>query len=184
MNKKILIGSIIAVAVLIGVSFTSVVGYNSVTSDMKASPLFTVRSSRALDKESKDLSCDYVGKDREILITLPKRNDRTIEMKKAIDILTKMDGIAFNRFIKLSINRLYQDSTIRNDEIPKLIMALHQLKTNPKNIRNELADMTDRTLTGRTLIECILNFILDILWYIILLFSMATSNCDTLQGHL
>ena len=37
MNKKILIGSIIAVAILILVSFSSVVGYNSVESDLDIS---------------------------------------------------------------------------------------------------------------------------------------------------
>ncbi len=62
MNNKILIGSIIAVAILIGVSFTSVVGYNSIESDKKLSPLFNIRTSRAVDKDSKDLSCEYVGK--------------------------------------------------------------------------------------------------------------------------
>jgi len=190
MNKKILIGSIIAVAILVLVSFTGVVGYQTTKSSTiaKASPLFTVRSSRAIDEESKDIACDYVGKDREILITLPKRNDRTIEMKKSIDILTKMDGIAFNRFIKLLINRLYRDSTIRNDEIPKIIMALYQLKTNPENIRNELADMTDKTQTQNffclftlgTLIECISSFIfitiLFIIVYILWLFYPTGGN--------
>ena len=51
-NKKILLGSIIAVAVLIGVSFTSVVGYSSVKSNSAInSPLFNVRTNRAIDKE-------------------------------------------------------------------------------------------------------------------------------------
>ncbi|UCD14786.1 MAG: hypothetical protein JSW60_06660 [Thermoplasmatales archaeon] len=35
MKKEILIGSIIAVAILIGVSFTSVVGYNAATPEIK-----------------------------------------------------------------------------------------------------------------------------------------------------
>jgi len=57
MNNKILIGSIIAVAVLVLVSFTGVVGYQTTKSSTiaKASPLFTVRSSRAIDGESKDI---------------------------------------------------------------------------------------------------------------------------------
>ncbi len=57
MNKKILIGSIIAVAILILVSFTGVVGYQTTKSSTiaKASPLFTVRSSRAIDEESEDI---------------------------------------------------------------------------------------------------------------------------------
>jgi hypothetical protein len=42
MNKKILIDSIIAVEILVLVSFTSVVGYISVESDVKISPLFNI----------------------------------------------------------------------------------------------------------------------------------------------
>ena len=42
MNNKILIGSIASVVILILVSFTSVVGYNSVESDVKVSPLFNI----------------------------------------------------------------------------------------------------------------------------------------------
>jgi len=74
MNKKILIGSIIAVAILILVSFTSVVGYRRVESNVKDSPLFNIRSSRAVDKEGKDFTTDYVGKGEEINIPVPKRN--------------------------------------------------------------------------------------------------------------
>jgi len=72
MNKKILIGSIIAVVILVLVSFTGVVGYQTTKSSTiaKASPLFTVRSSRAIDEESEDLSCDYIGKGKPTLITI------------------------------------------------------------------------------------------------------------------
>ena len=63
MNKKILLGSIIAAVILVLVSFTSVVGYSSVKSTSgKASPLFSIRTSRAIDEETKDFTCDYVGK--------------------------------------------------------------------------------------------------------------------------
>ena len=64
MNKKILIGSIIAVTILIGVSFTSVVGYRSVASDVKASPLFNIRTSRAIDEEEKGLRCEMCIRER------------------------------------------------------------------------------------------------------------------------
>jgi len=58
--KKILVGSIIVVAVLIGVPSTSVVGYNIVKSDVKASLLFTIGTNRAIDEESKDCYCRNV----------------------------------------------------------------------------------------------------------------------------
>ena len=48
MNKKILIGSIIAVVILVLVSFTGVVGYQTTKSSTiaRASPLFKVRTNR------------------------------------------------------------------------------------------------------------------------------------------
>ena len=125
MNKKILIGSIIAVAILILVSFTSVVGYNSVTSDIKVSPLFTVRSSRALDKESKGLTCDYVGKGEEISIQLPTRDNKIHSIQKFIG---RMDDKTFNRFVALVISRLNQDDKIKDVDTLETINALHRLR--------------------------------------------------------
>jgi len=61
MNKKILIGSIIAVAILVGVSLTSVVGYQSVESNFKESPLFNVRSNRAIEKDGSIVTYNYIG---------------------------------------------------------------------------------------------------------------------------
>ena len=77
MNKKILISSIIAVAILILVSFTGVVGYQTTQSSTmaRASPLFAVRSSRAIDEESKDIVCDYIGKGN--TFPIPRRDDKT-----------------------------------------------------------------------------------------------------------
>jgi len=94
MNKKILIGSIIAVTVLIGVSFTSVVGHRSVASDVKASPLFNIRSSRAIDEESEELSCAYVGKGNNINLLLPIRNHQEITFSNN----TNMNGIYTLKF--------------------------------------------------------------------------------------
>ena len=51
MEKRILIGSIIAVVILILLSFTSAIGYRSIESDVKVSPLFNIRSSKAIGKE-------------------------------------------------------------------------------------------------------------------------------------
>ena len=103
MNKKILLGSSLgAVAILILVSFTGVVGYQTTKSSTiaKASPLFTVRSSRAIDKESKDLTCDYVGKGEESVLSIPKRDGRIALVQKFIDRISKMDDETFHRLIQ------------------------------------------------------------------------------------
>ncbi len=99
MNNKILIGSIIATAVLIGVSFTSVVGYRIVASEMKVSPLFNIRTSRAIDKESQDLSCEYVGKGNEINILLPIKNQKAELIDNIINRIQNMDDKTYNKFV-------------------------------------------------------------------------------------
>jgi len=143
MNNKILIGSIIAGAVLIGVSFTSVVGYRSVASDMKASPLFNIRSSRAVEKESWDLSCTYVGKGDECILAIPKRDNRTILVQQTIDGIRKMNEEEFNQFVLFTINKLLCDNKIKEKNIPQLKNLLIHLRNLPEgffetlNFRNE-----------------------------------------------
>ena len=69
MKKVLMLGVTGAVIIiLIMVSFTSVVGYRSVESEVKASPLFHIRTSRAIDVETEDLTCDYVGKGEESIL--------------------------------------------------------------------------------------------------------------------
>ncbi|UCF13146.1 MAG: hypothetical protein JSW06_02535 [Thermoplasmatales archaeon] len=90
MNKKILIGSIIAIAILVLVSFTGVIGYRSIDSDVKVSPLFNIRSSKAIRKESKDIVCDYVGKGAGCILSIPKRNETTSMIFKLLNKITKI----------------------------------------------------------------------------------------------
>ncbi len=126
MNKKILIGSIIAVAILIGVSFTSVVGYRSGASDVKASPLFNIRSSRAIDEENAVLSYEYMGKGEESILSIPKRDNRIELIQKVIDVIRQMDNATFNRYIVSLVPHMKKNghSNISNEEIVNIIIEL------------------------------------------------------------
>ena len=93
----------------------------------RASPLFAVRSSRAIDEESNDIVCDYVGKGKEITILLPTRDKYSIQ--KFIDVIGRMDDETFNRFIALVISRLNQDDKIKDVDIQDIINILHRLRT-------------------------------------------------------
>jgi len=131
MNKKILLGSIIAVVILVLVSFTGVVGYQTTKSSTiaKTSPLFSVRSSRAIDEERKEFTCDYVGKGEENFLSIPKWNDTTIEMQKAIEIISKMEGKLFNKFIVLVIKQMQKDNRKTDKNAHEIIRALKQLRS-------------------------------------------------------
>jgi len=134
MNNKILIGSIIAVTVLIGVSFTSVVGYRSGASDVKASPLFNIRSKRAIDEESEDLSCEYVGKGKESILSFPQRDNRTEIVQKIVKSINQMSDETFEKFVTLFIHQAQKDKRF-NDETPNEIRkAFYLIRYNDKSI--------------------------------------------------
>ena len=134
MKKKIIIGSIIAVAILILVSFTGVVGYQTTKSSTiaRASPLFTVRSSRAIDKESTGLSCDYVGKGEEVGLLIPKRDSETALIQKFADSISKMDDTNFKRFLNLLINKIQEKNEY--EDINEVIKTFQQIRNNPLSI--------------------------------------------------
>ena len=133
MKKKILIGSIIAIIILILVSFTGVVGYHTTKSNVRASPLFNIRTSRAIDEESKDITCDYVGKGEETSIHLSSRMKRTERVQKVISIIGKMDGKAFSKFIGRIILHLKSKEQMADTETSYVIQALHNIRENPND---------------------------------------------------
>ena len=146
MNKKILFTGCIGVAVIIAlVSFTTVVGFQSAKSTYAInSPLFGVRTSRAINEESKDLTCDYAGKGEESILSIPKRDSETSRIQKAIDSISKIDDETFDRLVDFLINR--QGKRIKEENIPEMINVLHQLKINPDEIKNYIADEKENEL--------------------------------------
>ena len=136
MNKIILLGSIIAVVILVLVSFTGVVGYQTTKSSTiaRASPLFSVRTSRAIDEESKDLSCDYVGKNNEMFYKFPKiRQDKNkIKIISIIERISVMNDDDFEELCKKityeRINHMGFLGTYRRE----LINLIKKLRNNPE----------------------------------------------------
>jgi hypothetical protein len=135
MNKKILIGSIIALCILIGVSFTSVVGYRSVDSDVKASPLFNIRSRRAIGEESKGLTSKYVGKGELTNIYVPK----TIATSKSLDtliiIIKRMDDNALQEFSHFIAYHLFKSNELQGYSIKDVFQSLKLLRDEPDSIK-------------------------------------------------
>ena len=166
MNKKILIGSIIAVAILVLVSFTGVVGYQTTKSSTiaRASPLFTVRSSRAIDEESKDLTCDYVGKGEEHNIFLSPRISKVELLDKLANIISKMDDKSFDRFAKIVITNINQNNKINDVEVSneEIAVMLSQLRDNSEVIKNNLMMIDDKEpafVSIQPILFCILLWI-------------------------
>jgi len=172
MEKRILIGSIIAVVILVLVSFTGVVGYQTTKSSAvaKASPLFNVRSKRAIDKDSKDIACDYVGKGEESVLSIPKRDGRTALLQKFIDRISKMDEETCDKYINELFNRLIQEDKIRDSYINRLVTEINQLKINSEKLMNYLFDekLDPPFFTMFWFSGCILFYVLMVIPTIIL----------------
>ena len=126
MNNKILICSIIAVAILVLVSFTGVVGYQTTKSSTiaRASPLFTVRSSRAIDEESRDLSCDYFGKGLDSNINIPMRDGRQLTIQRFTELVKSMDDDKFDKFTVQLVSLLEKQDVNNIDTIINLIKTI------------------------------------------------------------
>jgi len=154
MNKKILIGSIIAVAILILVSFTGVVGYQTTKSSniAKASPLFTIRSSRAVDKDSKDITCSYVGKGEKCLLSIPKLDTR---YQKGIDIIQHLDDKSYDRLIDLAIRMLNSRYTLQEYDIVEITQLVNQYRNNPNMInQNPIKEEPKPSVADTTNCDC------------------------------
>ena len=201
MKEKILIGSILAVIILILVSFTGVVGYQTTKSSTiaRASPLFNIRSSRAIDEESKNIACDYVGKGEGINIPLPTRDSKIILIRKFIDKIAMMDDKAFIWFLSSILNRINYNDRIRDENNIEIMLSLQYLKNNPEDMKEYLFNINsepdnryiferqDYTLYDewipRCLIEYIFFILLDIIGFIIYPFIFLISAMrDCLQS--
>ncbi len=132
MKNKILLGSIIAVVILVLVSFTGVVGYQTAKSSTiaKASPLFNIRTSRAIGKESKDITCDYIGMGEENTLSFPKRDGIKIFMQKIIKIVNQMNDEKLEDLFLTLKNLMQKDDKFNNRDLTKIREPLHQLKLN------------------------------------------------------
>lgn len=107
MDKRILVaGSILAVAILIGVSFTSVVGYsNNNSNSISVSPLYNIRTNRAIDNSNDVTTCDYVGKGKGLTIPISEYDNLEALRQQLLDKIKGMNEIELKALGK-SIIRL------------------------------------------------------------------------------
>lgn len=133
--KSILISSICIPAILIITSFTTVAEYQSNSTNITAaSPLFTIRSNRAIDEESKDIVSDYIGKGKKILFKLPSLNNRNRRLQKVIDRIIMMDDKTFKSFLNLIINEIRNNDKYDEVNINEVITTIQQIRNNLKTI--------------------------------------------------
>jgi len=135
MDKKPLIGvSILAVVLLVMGSLSNVVGYQSVKSALNDSPLFQTRTQRATNQQQNSITSRYLRREEGNLLQFPIRDNQTEQLKKVIDIISKMGEKTFARFTELCIQRIRQDKSLKETNPNDIEKALCLLKT--KSILN------------------------------------------------
>jgi len=135
MNKYPLIGvSTIAVVLLILGSLTNVVGYQSVqSSTVSGSPLFSMRTKRAINEESKDLLISkYLGKTNNINLLIPTQSNQMELFHIAINRIQTMDDSSFERFVRSAVAQLSKQEQLNDITPQQLITGLHQIRDNPQ----------------------------------------------------
>jgi hypothetical protein len=129
--REPLIGvSICAVVLLVLGSFSTVVGYQSVKSTVvNDSPLFSMRTQRATNQQQNSITSRYLGMDRQKLLQFPIQDNKTEQLKKAIEFISKMDDKTFARFTEIFIRNIKQSNTLRDITPTDLLPILRQLRT-------------------------------------------------------
>jgi hypothetical protein len=132
MNIKCVIGSIIVVVAVIGISFTSVVGNKSIESDVNVSPLFNIRTNNAIGKENNNLNCYYANKGK--IISIPKRDDNVIIIQKIVDSIHTMDDETFEKYVNYIICNAHRDKGVNDINPYDIRKALYLLRYSGNSI--------------------------------------------------
>jgi hypothetical protein len=137
MNKKLLLAVSVGAAVLIVfISFTSVVGFQSTKSGFVDTPLFGIRTQRAIQKESNDvLTFDYLGKGQTINIIIPRRESTFELVQRIIERIQEIDDETYEKKVNLFIHQLQQEDILTDVTPEEITNILYQFKENPDVVR-------------------------------------------------
>jgi hypothetical protein len=130
-QKLLLCGSILAVIVLILAGLSPVVSFNTAKSSAVSSPLFRVRTNRAVEQEDNGLNCAYIGQGDTFLF--PKRDSNIKQMQLVVERIQGMDDETFNRFLESIVQRYRQLHTEIGISLETIITELIQIRKNPKD---------------------------------------------------
>ena len=147
-KKPLIVVSLCAVVLLVLGSLSNVVGYQSVKSTVSDSPLFTTRAQRAINQQQNILTSQYLGMEKGNLLQFPIKDNKTEQLKKVVDFISKMGDKTFAHLIELYIQKARQDNTLQCLSDYQIVQALLLLKTNPKAILNIFTNKDNHPVTS------------------------------------
>lgn len=155
-RKWISVGvNIVATVLLVLGSLSNVVGFQSMKSSAVIdTPLFSLRIQRATNQKQNIITTQYLGINEKNLLQFPIKNNTTEQLKKTIDILSKMDGKTFERFTEICIQKARQNDTQQDLSHYQIVQALLLLKTNPDAFINFYAIRDNQELPKTALTYC------------------------------
>jgi len=138
MNKKILLGCIGTIVIIMLASFSSVIGGQTKNlSGMENSPLFHIRTLRTTEKSNGDaINTGYIGKEKSITLSFSTHSNTQLFFQKAIESLTKLDEASFNNFLETAVNKLQESKMVIKEDVPRLKELFHFLRENPDEVKN------------------------------------------------
>jgi hypothetical protein len=128
-KKPLIVVSFCVVVLLVLGSLSNVVGYQSVKSTVNDSPLFQTRTQRATNQQQDFLTSQYLGMGKGSLWQFPFRDNRTQQLKKAIDIISKMDDKTFAWFTELCISNIKHSNSLIEISPTDFLQIVCQLRT-------------------------------------------------------
>lgn len=149
MNRNIFLGAnIIAVIIILLVSFSNVVGYSVVNSHpLNESPLFCVRKQNVLhETDGLKIVSEYLGKGKNIPVMIRKGNDAFEKIQDVIWRIKLMDDDTFKKFVDTVVYKLSQQEKNDGVKADKIIYELYQLQLTSKSFeREDISSGSDRT---------------------------------------
>ncbi len=182
-EKPLIIVSLCAVVLLVLGSLSNVVGYQSVKSPVSDSPLFQTRTQRATNQQQNSMTSQYLRMGKGTLLQFPFRDNRTEQLKKIVELISKMDEKTFAHFTEFCIQRIKQDKSLKDTNPDDIVKALTLLKTKPVSIidsfitKNNQFFSASGTLTICYYIQgCILGWIIFIIFNILFYLTLRIST--------
>jgi hypothetical protein len=192
-KKKIIIGCIGAVVLLVLGSLSNVVGYQSVKSTgVNDSPLFQTRTQKATNQQQNTLTSQYLGMGNGNILQFSFRDNRTDLLKKVSIFFKNMDNKTFNIFTNIYLYQLQKKGEVTDVNREKIAEALRQFRDSsvrPIIYNNiEVNDMTWRDTPTLCWFPGCQLYILFLVIFITVMFSLISvvlgeTSCITCISH-
>ena len=129
MSKKPLIEVSLYVMVLLVLgSLSTVVGYQSDQSIVNDSPLFSIRTKRAMNQQQNIITSQYLGREKSYNLLLLSRPNETSIVYKIINVIQNMNDASFERFVKLVVDRFLKQEKFEEISVKLFIKELYQIR--------------------------------------------------------